>query len=41
MAALAEDAFAATPEDSFEFGLEVVLDGLAASIGRRTRHTGG
>lgn len=41
MAALAEDAFAATAEDSFEFALQVVLDGLAASVERRrARHTG-
>lgn len=40
LAAMAEDAFGAGPEESFEFGLVVVLDGLAASIERRgARHT--
>ncbi|REF38076.1 TetR/AcrR family transcriptional regulator [Thermasporomyces composti] len=35
LAALPEDSFQLVPEDAFEFGLQALLDGLAATIERR------
>jgi AcrR family transcriptional regulator len=40
LAGMDEDTFGAGPEESFEFGLTLVLDGLAALLERRgARHT--
>jgi len=39
-AALDEDAFAATAEEFFEFGLRCLLDGLEALVDRHRRQDG-